>query len=353
MTQFDADVEVATTLVDTPPCPAAFARSAPGQPWIATAYSDVRAVLADDRFEVPQAEPCEDVGTISWLRASVSRFANGAEHQRRRAQTVAELSQVLPERLRSEANERSRQVLAGLGHAGDRVELMGSLARRVPMATMAEALTCHDPDSAATAVIAAAGGYLLVPPDPEAKGLADAATARLLEMFAPSDMDVAIARMSLMLQGCDATAGLVGATLLALQDAPTTATIWPTDELLAEVLRHSPPLLVSRRLAGTDLNFDGRQVSAGDTVLCRVDAANRDPAAFERPVRFDPSRQGPASLTFGHGIRPCPGAPQALALAAGVIDAVREHCSFLSGQRVDYEPAGALRIPQRLEVVLR
>jgi hypothetical protein len=39
-------------------------------------------------------------------------------------------------------------------------------------------------------------------------------------------------------------------------------------------------------------------------------------------------------------------------LAVGVLDAVRDGCTFLSGRTVDYEPT-ALRIPFRLDVVLR
>jgi cytochrome P450 len=292
------------------------------------------------------------VGTIAWLRASVSRFVNGAEHERRRAQAVGELARLSPELLRSEAKERSHVVLAGLGRRGDRVELMGPLARRVPMATLAAALHCPDPESAATAVIAAAAGYLFALEDPERLRVADAATTTLVDLFMPSEIGAAIARISLLAQGCDATAGLVGTTLEVLQDATLAATVETTDALLAEVLRHSPTLLLSRRVAGSDLDFDRCHVSAGDTVLCHIDTANRDSAAFERPDQFDPSRKGPLNLTFGYGVRPCPAAPHALALAAGVIDAVREACGFLPGRGVDYEPSG-LRIPQRIEAVLR
>ena len=56
-----------------------------------------------------------------------------------------------------------------------------------------------------------------------------------------------------------------------------------------------------------------RAIATGDSVVCAVEplAAPAGPAA--------------AALTFGYGLRPCPGPAQALALAAGVIDAVREH----------------------------
>jgi cytochrome P450 len=88
-------------------------------------------------------------------------------------------------------------------------------------------------------------------------------------------------------------------------------------------------------------------------VVCDIDAANRDPAIFEQPDRFDPARTQHASLTFGYGYRPCPGQPHALMLAAGVVDAVRQSCTFVPGTAVVYEPSAPLRIPSRLDVVLR
>jgi cytochrome P450 len=57
-------------------------------------------------------------------------------------------------------------------------------------------------------------------------------------------------------------------------------------------------------------------------VLLDLDAANRDPAVFDDPHRFDPERRADRHLSFGHGLRPCPGADHAQALAGGVIEAV-------------------------------
>ncbi|WP_433541875.1 cytochrome P450 [Streptosporangium sandarakinum] len=63
-------------------------------------------------------------------------------------------------------------------------------------------------------------------------------------------------------------------------------------------------------------------VPAGTTVLLDVAAANRDPHVFDDPDRFRPGRS-PRHLTFGAGPRPCPAERIALALAAGVVEAVR------------------------------
>jgi len=58
-----------------------------------------------------------------------------------------------------------------------------------------------------------------------------------------------------------------------------------------------------------------------------------------------------SGCTFGAGRRPCPGADQAAALAAGVLDAILECCE-LADQQIDYLPSPNLRMPARLLVTL-
>ena len=336
------------------PCLAVAATESPGRgEWIISRYDDVRAVLSDERFAVPEVEQMGPPGTIAWFRASVSRFVNGAEHQMRRARVVEAVALLEPAALRSSAYKRTLATLSAAGRSGHRVDVMSRVARRVPMATMAGPLGFDDAEVAAEAAISMAAGYPLES-NPSTGPAADAATARLVDMLAPAQMPVIIARISLMMQACDATAGLIGTSLHFLQDATAEARgSWSTTALLSEASRHRPVLRASLRSAHAAVEFSGRQISAGDTVVCDIDAANRDPAIFEQPDRFDPARTQHASLTFGYGYRPCPGQPHALMLAAGVVDAVRQSCTFVPGTAVVYEPSAPLRIPSRLDVVLR
>jgi cytochrome P450 len=346
-------------IVEEPPgAPAPLApltRSGAAQ-WTASRNADVRAVLSDDRFEVAAASPGGPVGTVSWLRASVSRFANGAVHQGRRELVTAELGRLDPAGLRSAAHRRTLGELAAAGGPGDLVDVMDRLARRVPMAVLAASMGMTDPEQAAAAVVEVAGGYFPAA-SAAAASRADGATAWLVEALAPADLDVVVARITLLAQGCDATAGLIGTALHLLQDAAADVTAdvtaWPTDALLGETARYSPPVRASRRVAATAAEIGGGQVRAGDVVVCDIEAASRDRGVYDRPDLFDPARRAAPSLTFGFGIRPCPGAAQALALAAGVVDAVRERCGFRPGTPVAYEPSAALRIPERLDLVLR
>ena len=82
-----------------------------------------------------------------------------------------------------------------------------------------------------------------------------------------------------------------------------------------------------------------------------LEAANRDPEMFVDPYRFRPGRER-NHLTFGHGFRACPGSAQALALAAGVVEAVLARCEAASPEAVD-ERSPTLRLPAALEVRVR
>jgi cytochrome P450 len=226
---------------------------------------------------------------------------------------------------------------------------MSLLARRVPMTVMAAGLGITRPQDAADAAITIAAGYF-PGSDPEAEWQAGAATARLADLLSPAGADVIAARIALMVQGCDATAGLIGLALRLLQDSRQECAAWPAGAVLDQVLWLTPVVRASRRTARVAAAVNGGpRVGAGDTVVCDIEAAHRDPAA---PGHTAAGGGVPPTLTFGSGLRPCPGRAQALALAAGVVEAVRERGTFLPGQRVEYE-SSPLRIPARLEVVLR
>ncbi|WP_202638913.1 cytochrome P450 [Bailinhaonella thermotolerans] len=61
------------------------------------------------------------------------------------------------------------------------------------------------------------------------------------------------------------------------------------------------------RVAREDLDLGGVTISAGELVLIAADVANRDPAAYPDPGRFDPGRETKGHLAFGLGPAFCPG----------------------------------------------
>ena len=206
------------TTAERPAALPPLAPSGPGE-WTARRDADIRAVLADRRLTVPPPGPGGPPGTVAWLRASVSRFANGAEHRGRRALVEAELGRLDPGALRAAAHELAVDQLARCGRPGDRADVMSLLARRVPAAALAARLGLADPLRAAAAVTAVAACYF--PGSGTGREQrADAETAWLVTALSPAGPDVTVARIAIMVQACDATAGLIGTALHLLQEGP-------------------------------------------------------------------------------------------------------------------------------------
>ncbi|MFZ0499165.1 MAG: cytochrome P450 [Steroidobacteraceae bacterium] len=78
--------------------------------------------------------------------------------------------------------------------------------------------------------------------------------------------------------------------------------------LLEEVMRWLSPVQSAMRHATTDVVLHGVQIRAGDTVSCMLGAANRDPAMFPDPDRFDIDRPNSRKhLGFAFGSHACLG----------------------------------------------
>ncbi|OLR91937.1 cytochrome P450 [Actinokineospora bangkokensis] len=98
-----------------------------------------------------------------------------------------------------------------------------------------------------------------------------------------------------------------------------------TDEVLRWV---TPPMHFGRR-ALVDVELGGGVVRAGDAVLLWNSAANRDPAVFPDPERFDLGRAGNRHVAFGYGAHYCLGAFLGRAHVSSVLEAWREQASAI------------------------
>lgn len=163
--------------------------------------------------------------------------------------------------------------------------------------------------------------------------------------------------VGLLSQTCDATAGLIGNTALALgRDAALCAGVragrQPLDGVVAEVARHDPSIQNTRRYAGRAVRLGaGVEVAAGEAVLLLLAAANRDPALHAQPERFDAHRRQVGHDGFGSGRHRCPGSDLAAAMACGAVAALVQQpdrlCSAAAsfGKRPVYRPSVNARIP--------
>jgi len=310
--------------------------------WVVTRHADVVEVLTDPQCVVPVASGGPP-GTLAWLRGTVSRFSGPDRHPDRRTIGVTALARLDPEELRDGA---ARLTEIQLDRGGDRIDVMERLARRVPLMVLAARLGLADPTAAVPAVAAVAAAYH-PGADPATVARADGAVAVLLAMSPPAPAEVAANRIGLLVQACDATAGVIGGATRHLLGASAERS---TGDLLGELLRLDPPVRATRRVTTAKLRLGGREIGPDLPLLLRLDAANRDPAAFAEPDRFLPGRPG-GSLTFGAGPRGCPGERHALALAAGVIDVLRRRCRPTDAP-VEYAPHPALHVPTSIEVTV-
>lgn len=92
--------------------------------------------------------------------------------------------------------------------------------------------------------------------------------------------------------------------------------LWPNT--VEEILRLDSPVQLTARVALTDVEILGNQINRGDLVVVYLAAANRDPAVFPDPHRFDIERPNAGRhLAFSGGRHFCLGA--ALARAEGEV----------------------------------
>ncbi|WP_209596094.1 cytochrome P450 [Ruegeria sp. HKCCSP351] len=100
-------------------------------------------------------------------------------------------------------------------------------------------------------------------------------------------------------------------TLLQTHTSPDVLAPDQIDATIEEILRYDPPLHMFTRYAYEDVDIFGHSFRRGDQVALLLGAANRDPAVWDEPERFNPTRSIEVNTSFGGGIHFCVGAPLA------------------------------------------
>jgi len=124
----------------------------------------------------------------------------------------------------------------------------------------------------------------------------------------------------LLIAGNETTTHLIGNGMLSLLRNPDQWRRLQADPSLVEsavdeMLRYEGSVQMTSRIVDHDLEFRGQRFEEGQVVLVLLGAANRDPAQFPDPERFDVARRPNRHLAFGQGVHYCLGAPLALAEA--------------------------------------
>jgi len=131
-----------------------------------------------------------------------------------------------------------------------------------------------------------------------------------------SDDEIFAFLLLILPAGVETTYRASGNLLVAMLTEPSLLDIVRADRgmlrgAIEEALRWEPPISTVVRVARRDCELGGIAIPSGTNVSVSVAAANRDPAKYPDPDRFDPTRTNIAHLTFGAGPHVCLGMPLA------------------------------------------
>ena len=313
-------------------------------------YCDVTAVLRDtarfsaDRGKImpaPQTEQMRDQGPFKGAPTMLT--SDPPVHTRLRRLVSRDFT---PKRIR-EMEPRIREITTGLLDLAQRkgeLDVMADLANPLPVMVIAEMLGVpperyeifkHEsdiivssdntmpgspmPDSFHEAV-ASMRGYFAEQIERRRRhpgsDLISALVAAHDEAESLSADELLAFVVLLLLAGNETTTNLIGNGMLALgRNLDQLELLARATELMPraieEMLRYDGPVQATFRGALENVNLGGTEIEAGTGCFVILAAANRDPAQFAEPEKFDLAREPKDHVAFGEGIHFCIGAPLA------------------------------------------
>ncbi|HWE91663.1 MAG TPA: cytochrome P450 [Pseudonocardiaceae bacterium] len=161
----------------------------------------------------------------------------------------------------------------------------------------------------------------------------------------------------LLVAGHETTANLIAGGILALLRNPDQLAALRADPSLVsstveESLRYDTPVQLTTRIVREPTTIGDIEIPADAVLLLLLGAANRDPAAFAEPDRFDITRDARQHLSFAAGIHFCLGAGLARLEASIALSAFanRVRSPELDEDSLRYRPHVNLRGPERMIV---
>jgi cytochrome P450 len=317
--------------------------------WFVSRYAEVEAVLLDDERFVrdPRLALSPEELAAQEISPAVTAIDNhmlnrdGADHRRLRRLVTKAFTPRRVELLRPRIQELADELLDEVEAAGE-MDLASAYAFPLPIAVIAELLGVPRSDQLrfkewSDAIITPS----LTPEEIDAfatrmgelvEYLTDLFAARRAEprddlvsaLLAARDDEDALSEeevfgtvVLLIVAGHETTVGLIGnavlnlllhpAQLARLREEPASI-----PAVVEEALRYEGPVeRTLARWAATDVELGGHLIRRGEAVITILSAADRDPARFPEPERFDVSRPDTRHLAFGRGPHFCLGAPLA------------------------------------------
>jgi cytochrome P450 len=337
--------------------------------WVLTRYADVALALKDSRFKkdpfaterlaAPVREQLgvdvngrSDVETVSML------FLDPPQHTRIRQQFSRAFTPRRIESLRPKIQKLCDDRLDAVIHVGT-MDVIETIAYPLPIVVIADLLGFPAADyqkfkkwsdyfATALALNAKPEQHAIatqsheelrayfdeLAPKLQAEPADNLISAFLQMEHEPGAMtreELFINSVLLLAAGHETTTNLIGNGMLALLKHPEQLRLLRDDPTLIEsaveeLFRYDSPVQWMSRVVGEALELNGIRLEPGTLLLGSFGAANRDPAQFPDPEKFDIRRQENKHLSLGLGAHYCLGAALARMEAQIAIGTMIRRC---------------------------
>ena len=305
----------------------------------------VRTVLRDNRFQVPPGYILAVQGITSgplWDKVGESLLGmEGDQHQRVRSVVAKAFTPRAVERLRTTITDVIDEIVEPISRRGH-CDVVTDIARPYPVPVICALLGAPREDWEQFAlwtdvvfkaftfpfsadevpeVLSAWGeldDYVDDMVDRRRHTLTDDLLSDLIRAEHDGDRlngeELRMLAAALLLAGTDTTRNQVAASIEILCDHPQQWELLRDNPDLAvpavnETMRHSGISNALLRVVTEDVELAGVLFPEGTMVFANTAAANRDPAIYDDPDRFDITREGlPPIMSFGAGMHYCVGA---------------------------------------------
>ncbi|RJL35881.1 cytochrome P450 [Bailinhaonella thermotolerans] len=291
-----------------------------GEGWLVTRHHEVRRLLADPAVVKPVEED------------EVSLDVSPPAHTRLRALVRQAFTTRRVQRLRPWLETRTERVLDGLAARG-RVDLVPEYADAIPIAAacklyglreresrrlraIARAFAGGEDEATRERVFAETGEYVAGLLEAKRRRPAHDLLTALIQAREGTDRlseaELTRITMTLLVNAVVTTTNVVSAAVHTLLEEPAQLALLRSrpellDGAVEETLRYEIPVGATTWRAATGLAVGGVRVAAGEPLVLSLQSANRDPAVFADPDRFDITRAPNPHLAFSHGVHRCLG----------------------------------------------
>jgi pimeloyl-[acyl-carrier protein] synthase len=357
--------------------------------WVLTRYTDAIAFLRDRRFSrvayLGQMRTKFGDQPIIELQAGELAFNDPPDHTLLKGLAAKAFSPSAIAAARPSLEARVDELLDGLAGAG-RMDLIGDFAYPLPADAISAMVGVPREDwamlrSFVDGVILSRGivrtGAMMAEGDRSARQFMEYLRALVKQRRARPQADLMSAMLTaeergrrlnddevvtmaeqLFTAGHGTTRNLIGSAILALIKSPAEfKRLRENPELIEraieEALRYdSPTQAPNPQVAIEDLELGRRRIMKGAVVTVLIGAANRDPAKFPDPDRFDIARADGEHLAFSHGTHYCLGASLARLQAQIAVGAIvrRMPRLRLAGDTLKWKTMGRFRGLESLPV---